>query len=261
MKMAHRLIVGMTGSGKTTLAKQYCEEYKSRGGSVLVFDPIGDTWPSEYVYNDFDEFCDVAKKSRNCLLIVDESAEAIGRNAGDYMWLGTRSRHLGHTVVFITQRPQGVDRMVRDQCEDISCFMLSKYDAEQLVREYPQVGLNNIHIYPKGVCREGSKFGTGHTFNVFTGDEINETVNVKEEKLHETNISGNIIDGDVPDGRDNNSTVSDEKDINKENNNEYEKLSDERAGSNSSNQSERKVPAEVLIDENEDDITLMFFND
>jgi hypothetical protein len=165
------------------------------------------------------------------------------------MWLGTRSRHFGHKVVFITQRPQGVDRMVRDQCEELSCFMLSKYDTEQLAREYPQMGLERVHLYPKGYYREGTKFGSGRTINVFTGEEVPEP-ELKENDLAVEEVSDNIEDEPEP-----------KVNVEKENEDEHKELFDERTGSTGSTGSTQEIRNEVssIDDAPDDDITLMFY--
>jgi DNA helicase HerA-like ATPase len=54
--MAHSLILGMTESGKTTLAKRLAQHYKSRGIGVIVLDPLNDDWPCDFKTADPDEF-------------------------------------------------------------------------------------------------------------------------------------------------------------------------------------------------------------
>ena len=139
--MSHMLIVGTTESGKSMLAKDIARRWTRAGGTAFVLDPLLHTWEATEVTADGDRFLALATSHQSCLLVVDEGAETIGRYAGEMRWLATRSRHYGHTAVFVTQRATDVDRTVRDQCRHIAVFAVSAYDVALLVREFPQAGL------------------------------------------------------------------------------------------------------------------------
>lgn len=58
--MAHVLFIGMTQSGKTTLAKRLAHEYVSRGISVIILDPLNDPgWPTQ------NDDIGISKQERN----------------------------------------------------------------------------------------------------------------------------------------------------------------------------------------------------
>lgn len=142
--MPHTLIIGMTESGKTSLAKKLAQEYKSKGIEVLVLDPLGDPgWEVEKVYDDPEEYLEEVFKKRHCALFIDESGEMIGRYSGVMGKLATRSRHYGHNAHFIVQRCAQLDKTVRDQCSYIYLFRVSKKDSETLSDEYCQEALKS----------------------------------------------------------------------------------------------------------------------
>lgn len=137
--MAHTLILGMTMSGKSTLAKYYSQEFKSRGVGVLVLDTMSDPgWCADYVTRDKSQFIKTAKINKKCALFIDEGGQEIGRYAKESAWLATQSRHWGHKSFFISQRASQIDKTVRDQCSSLFCFRVSKKDAEILAEEFAQ---------------------------------------------------------------------------------------------------------------------------
>lgn len=138
--MAHSLIIGMTQSGKSTLARQMVAAYRRNGVHSLVLDPLEDpAWRNsgaKILTADGEYFLSLMLKTRQCAIFVDESGEAIGRYSGEMKKLATRSRHYGHNAHFISQRAVDIDKTIRDQCTDLFCFRVSKKDAETLADEY-----------------------------------------------------------------------------------------------------------------------------
>ncbi len=140
--MSHSLILGMTMSGKSTLARRMVKAYRQRGVRSLILDPLDDpawkTAGAARVMPDGDVYLDFVFRCRSCALFIDESGEAIGRYAGEMKKLATRSRHYGHNAHFISQRAADIDKTIRDQCNDLFVFRVSKKDAETLADEYGQ---------------------------------------------------------------------------------------------------------------------------
>lgn len=97
----------------------------SRNGASLVTD-------------DMNKFMESAKKSKGCMLFVDESGEMIGRYKDETFWLATRSRHLGHVSHFISQRYVDVSKTVRDQCSHLITFRVANDDAKYLATIWAQ---------------------------------------------------------------------------------------------------------------------------
>lgn len=152
--MAHVLIIGMTESGKTTLAKELNAEYKKAGLSSIILDPINDPgWiPGEncFVTRDKKKFLDVVKSSRSCAVFVDESGEAVGQYQTEMHWLGTRARHYGHSVHFLAQRSVQIATTVRDQCSIMYLFNCSKKDSLTLADDWNREEIKNAYKLGKG---------------------------------------------------------------------------------------------------------------
>lgn len=138
--MGHSLILGTTKSGKSTLARRLVARYRVNGTHSMVLDPLEDpAWRSagaKILTGDGEKFLALMFKTRSCALFVDESGEAIGRYSGEMKKLATRSRHYGHNAHFISQRGVDIDKTIRDQCDDLYLFRVSKKDAEVLADEY-----------------------------------------------------------------------------------------------------------------------------
>lgn len=133
----HVLIVGMTGSGKTTMAKRLCRAYRAKGIKSIVLDPLHDPgWPADAVTSDPERFLEWARLSQQCALFIDESGEMIGHYEKQMFWLATRSRHYGHKAHFITQRANQLSPTVRDQCSNLIAFAMSHQDCQTLAREF-----------------------------------------------------------------------------------------------------------------------------
>lgn len=126
----HSLIFGCTLSGKSTLAKVMAKGFRERGVCVAVLDPLKDrNWDADFVTENPDQFLHYAKRSHSHQLFVDEGATAIGRYNAQYQWLTTTARHHGHCATIICNRPQQLDKTLRDQCTTVYVFACSKSDA------------------------------------------------------------------------------------------------------------------------------------
>lgn len=167
--MPHSLILGMTMSGKTTLAKKLAADYRAKGIENIILDPLRDPqWPSNYIFTNSDQFTALAEESTHCALFIDESGESIGRNGGELNKIATRYRHFGHRAHFIAQRAQQLDKIVRDQCEFLWCFRVSRSDAKLLAEEYGHDELANAYLLNKGECYFAQRYKPLQKFNVFT---------------------------------------------------------------------------------------------
>jgi len=171
--MPHVQIVGMTESGKTTLAKQMSCRYKQQQIGVIVLDPLHDPgWCADYVTDDPHEFLYVVRNSRRCAVFIDESGESVGRFDDEMFWLGTRARHYGHNSHFISQRAVQVAKTVRDQCGRLFLFNCSLEDSKTLANEWNKPILREAHTLRQGDFFGVSRFGPITKHNVFTGTDI-----------------------------------------------------------------------------------------
>ena len=136
----------MTESGKTTIAKRLVDNYKKRGTSSIVLDPLCDpNWHADYVTADRAQFLETSQLSKSCALFVDESGEMIGQYEKEMFWLATRSRHYGHKAHFISQRPSMINPTIRAQCSHLFCFAISKDDSKILANEWNRSELQSAN--------------------------------------------------------------------------------------------------------------------
>lgn len=163
--MAHVLILGMTLSGKTTLAKRLAADYRAHGIKVAVLDPLGDPeWQADYRTTDPDEFLAVFWQSRQCACFIDESGDAVGKYDEAMQKTATRGRHWGHRVHYLTQRGAQLSRTVRDQCSSLFLFTTSLKDAKLHAEEWNKDDLAKAHT-----LRQGEYFHTGRFTDLSRG--------------------------------------------------------------------------------------------
>lgn len=133
----HVLILGITETGKTTLAFRLAQAYRAQGINVLVLDPDKrKDWGATFITDDQEEFLRIAKLNTSCALFIDESGITMGRYCGPMEWLATNSRKFGHKAHFIAQRASQLPPIVRTQCTTIFLFKQSLMDSKILAAEF-----------------------------------------------------------------------------------------------------------------------------
>lgn len=149
--MAHTCIIGMTESGKTSLARALAQAFRRRRVCTIALDPIGDpSWPVDQLYHEPEPFEKAVRQSRSAMIFVDESGAVIDRHDDRLWWLATRSRHWGHSVFFLAQRAVQVPKTVRDQCSTLYLFAVSQSDADALAEEWACPQLHDAPNLPRG---------------------------------------------------------------------------------------------------------------
>lgn len=156
----HSLIIGMSESGKTTLAKIFARELKKRGKKVVVLDPLNDPdWGKvDFRTEDCDEFLDYCKNNQNLYVFIDEGSESIGRYDVEMQWFATQSRHWGHSCFFITQGCTQIAPIIRGQCRVVYCFAVGESDTKLMAEEFRKKELKFLETIPQGVFYKVSRF-------------------------------------------------------------------------------------------------------
>lgn len=142
--ITHALIVGVTMSGKTTLARALARGLDSRGVPVVVYDPLGTQtagggWGERArIFDDPDEFCDLmhAQDFGGASIFVDESHHIFGHDKRENFWMLTQGRHYGMQFNLITQRPHKLHPDVRSNCGRAFVFRLAVQDMQLLGGEF-----------------------------------------------------------------------------------------------------------------------------
>lgn len=139
--MAHKLIVGTTESGKSTLARAMVEGAARKGIAVIVYDPtLNPAWKADFVTADEYEFFSAIHEAhrsditRICA-VVDEADTIMSMAHRHNWWLFSRGRHFGIEAIGITQRPTMVAPSVRGMPSDIYAFLIPRSDARLLAED------------------------------------------------------------------------------------------------------------------------------
>jgi hypothetical protein len=152
--MAHSLIIGMTESGKTTLAKKLCEKYRASNIKTIVLDPLWDNWNADFQTDNPSEFMAVVSnpETQSCAVFIDESGESIGQYNKEMFWLATRARHYGHNSHFIVQRTKQLSPTVRGQCRFLYLFNSPINDCKELAQDFNEPRLITGADLEQGHC-------------------------------------------------------------------------------------------------------------
>lgn len=173
--MAHSLILGMTESGKTTLARKLAAYYKAQGIGVIVLDPLKDPlWQCDFITADQDEFLEVFWNSQSCMVFLDEGAESVGRYDKAMRKTATQGRHWGHCCHFITQHGTDLSPVVRGQCRHLFLFASARQQGEVLAKEYNQPELISCTDLKQGEYLHFSRFGVLKRCRLFSNNGGNE---------------------------------------------------------------------------------------
>lgn len=149
--MPHEIIVGITESGKTTLAMQKALAYHNNGTQVIVLDPMRNPkWPGGLVFTDPSAFVKEVQAWRGCAIFVDEAGETVGRYDDELTFLATRGRHYGHNCYFIAQRAKMINTNVRNNCSILNMFKQSPEDCKELANVFAQEELKNGNKLSRG---------------------------------------------------------------------------------------------------------------
>jgi hypothetical protein len=155
----HSLILGMTESGKSTLAKIFAAGFKRRGVKVAVLDPLKyEDWEADFLTDDSDTFLAHAKRETKTVLFIDESSQAIGRYNVPMEWLVTQSRHWGHTAYVISQFWTQLPPVVRGQCAKVYLFACDKDSAEKVAAAFNEPALLQLEKFRPGKFFVVSRF-------------------------------------------------------------------------------------------------------
>lgn len=139
--MAHKLIVGQTLSGKSTLARAMVKDAINRGIQPCIYDPtMSNEWGTEFVTCESHIFFDWLRNFHASgfpvVAVIDEAETLLSQSDRQNWWLFTRGRHFAFECIAITQRPTLVAPTVRGNCAELYCFYINKKDAVDLSNDF-----------------------------------------------------------------------------------------------------------------------------
>ena len=142
----HKSVYGYTGTGKTTLVKDFINIYLRHKQQVIVFPGTGDTdFPKgcKYVWSP-EELEDALLNPENygAFIVLDEGAalydEVTRKNHPTVNGLFMRGRHCGYTVWILTQYPTSIPRRVRLNCAER--YIFAQLDEEAAMEIWRDCG-------------------------------------------------------------------------------------------------------------------------
>jgi len=164
--MFHVAIIGLTGSGKTFLARQLARIYKNKGEEVLCLHKEKEPWLKNEVNlqtsnieiflqkieerNMLNSSNSINSDSLKGYVLFMELADA---DADKYdlrvRRLFRQGRHDGHKIHYLTQRSKTVHPDVRENCHELMLFACSANSAKEWSEEFNAPILKSAKSLPK----------------------------------------------------------------------------------------------------------------
>ena len=136
---AHIVIVGLSETGKSSLAKQLAARVKAGGQhGVLVCDPMQSRdWVCDFQTADLNEFAAVYQDSRLCYAFVDECFMLNSVEEKNILQrMNAMGRHYGNRNIMIGQRFTAMPKTARELASRKLIFRQSPEDAKEIYRSY-----------------------------------------------------------------------------------------------------------------------------
>lgn len=148
--MIRGCVLGMSLSGKTTLAKHISAQYwRKKNMRSFVLDPNGEIYGSHaLVFQDEEKFWETVWKTRDALVIVDEAAETINSDK-TLVPVFTRLRHLNHKLLVIGHRATNLLPIMREQIDTVYLFRQSEKSAAFFAETFSEPRLLEATKLPK----------------------------------------------------------------------------------------------------------------
>ena len=142
----HLLILGPTGSGKSTLTQQLVSRIRRSGIKVLVYAKRDiERWQAcaDFVTADRETFLSILARpgTRGCFVVLDDAGNTVGWKDKELEGTATEGRHDGHTFVYIAQAAAQLNKIVRRNCSKLITFKQSVGDCDILARDFCQPAL------------------------------------------------------------------------------------------------------------------------
>ena len=172
MSSGHWLIVGMTESGKSTLARALAAEYTKAGHTPIVLDVTRNKqWGAKaIIFTDPDELLAYVQDPKKCLrqpIFIEESGLSVGKYDEQFQWLTTFSRHHGMRCHTVAQRAEMVNKTIRSQCTNLAAFGLSIDDAKSYAREFNGQEIMQCATFAPGTYIHKTRYAPGVVRKVF----------------------------------------------------------------------------------------------
>lgn len=141
-EFSHYALYGMSGMGKSTVAKGVAAKLAANRQRLIVFNPVGeDGWPKgalqAYTADQLEALL-ADPANHGSPVFVDEARTLRKTQKPHHVFiseLGTTGRHRGHTIFAISQFVTGIDPAIRWNCGRCYCFRLANIEHAKEVWE------------------------------------------------------------------------------------------------------------------------------
>jgi hypothetical protein len=146
----HKIVVGMSGTGKTVLANAMARRVRKLGLNVIVLDPWfrPGRWDCDWGTANPQEFLSVAKRNTHCFRIVDECNQVIPRGRSEFDVLMTDGRQSCNVTMMMMQHYADVSPAVRGQAYELYLFRCIQENGEAMSRIWPHPQLADCPSLP-----------------------------------------------------------------------------------------------------------------
>jgi hypothetical protein len=156
----HTLIVGMTESGKSTLARYFARRALAAGHPVIVRDPTlhtetaGGGWcdpdsAAQLAFDgklkifgdgdaELDRFYRACETTPGAHVFFDEAGDVLTVGNVEDQWILRRGRHAPYllSVYLISQRPKMIAPNARTQCAALYLFKMNTSDRREILADF-----------------------------------------------------------------------------------------------------------------------------
>lgn len=156
MSFAHKAIYGISGMGKSTLAKHFARGLDHHKQIIIVFNPLGDDgWPEKarQAYSaDQHEAMLANPRLYGAHVFVDESQilrhQFRPERHPNIATLGNVGRHFGFTLYLLGQYPTAVPPHMRWNCAECYCFNLgTEKHAKEVWEDFGRQSIDGVPVW------------------------------------------------------------------------------------------------------------------
>lgn len=154
----HVLILGITFSGKSNLAKRLAANMVAKGEQVIIYDPVKTiNWPDSAIkFSDPETFLKQIDFYQNAHVFLDEAKTLFDYDMEKATNLLSQKRHNGMLMYVIAQRANMIPPNARNMCVHVYSFKQNGTNCKILAEEYNESFLEvrtlpeNVFIYSNG---------------------------------------------------------------------------------------------------------------
>lgn len=142
--MPHGAIIGMTTSGKTTLAMQFARDFRKLDIPTLVLHKPREAWSEEcasWQTSDPEKFLAKFASCQGHACFMELADGSVDKYDSRFHKCFTEGRHDGHRCYYLSQRAATVHPAIRENCIQLCLFTVTSSAAKIWAEEFNDLGL------------------------------------------------------------------------------------------------------------------------